>query len=110
MQRVSVLTPYNVAVTQNIVAMLKKDDGVTSVTTFNEEVGSRWLVSRSQFSPPPWTARSAEAASFLYQPSCRDCRRGRTSDGKAGIMSNLACCGIVASCRIGDAGHRREQN
>ena len=41
-QRVSVITPYNVAVTQDIVAMLEKDDfKVTSVMTFNEEVEAK---------------------------------------------------------------------
>ena len=80
-QRVSVLAPYNVAVTQNIVAMLKKDDfKVTSVTTFNEEVEAK--VARI-------TPQSILAAAVAA---------GQNEAAEAVFISctNLRCAGIIA--------------
>ena len=80
-QRVSVLTPYNVAVTQDIVAMLEKDDfKVTSVTTFNEEVEA--TVARI-------TPQSILAAAVAA---------GQNEAAEAVFISctNLRCAGIIA--------------
>tara|TARA_Y100000766_G_scaffold238204_1_gene214713 strand:- start:122 stop:877 length:756 start_codon:yes stop_codon:yes gene_type:complete len=80
-QRVSVLTPYNVAVTQDIVAMLEKDDfKVTGVTTFNEEVEAK--VARI-------TSQSILAAAVAA---------GNNEAAQAVFISctNLRCAGIIA--------------
>ena len=80
-QRVSVLTPYNVAVTQDIVAMLEKDDfRVTGVTTFNEEVEAK--VARI-------TLQSILAAAVAA---------GQNEAAQAVFISctNLRCAGIIA--------------
>lgn len=80
-RNLSVLTPYNIAVTQDVVAMLEKDGfSVTNVTTFDEEVEAR--VARIS----PQSILDAAIAA------------GQDEEAEAVFISctNLRCAGIIA--------------
>ena len=96
-QRVSVLTPYNVAVTQDIVAMLEKDDfKVTDVTTFNEEVEAKVArITLQSILAAAVAAGQNEAAQAVFI-SCTNLRRAgiiaeaERRTGKPVLSSSLA--------------------